>query len=344
MQIRLGAWIIGQVAMLGACGFPRPADVGDDAAIDGSKEDAVPPAAAASCAGLSRICGVNHDDDCCTSLLVPGGMFYRSYDLAGDGLSGDMTHMATTGSFRLDKYEVTVGRFRAFVEAGMGTQASPPNPGSGQHPSIVGSGWDASWDSSLPANTSALVATLKFLPDYQTWTDIPGDNEQRPINYLTWYEAMAFCTWDGGYLPTEAEWNYAAAGGDLQRAFPWSSRAAPLVIDGSRGSYQVGTDCMGDGMPGCATTDLLTVGSKPAGDARWGHSDLGGNVQEWVLDSQGPYPTPCIDCANLAAAARRVTRGGAFATSMDLLRTANRLDGDPKLPIPIQGARCARAP
>ena len=43
--------------------------------------------------------------------------------------SGDMRWPATVSMFRLDKYEVTVGRFRAFVDAGMGTQSKPPVAG-----------------------------------------------------------------------------------------------------------------------------------------------------------------------------------------------------------------------
>ena len=56
---------------------------------------------------------------------------------------------------------------------------------------------------------------LKCYPGYQTWLDTPGTptEEDYPINCIDWYEAFAFCIWDGGYLPTEAEWGYAAAGG-----------------------------------------------------------------------------------------------------------------------------------
>src|SRR5689334_21712444 len=95
---------------------------------------------APSCAGLPATCGPSGNEDCCESLLVPGGTFARSYD-GVDYL--DRSYPATVSDFYLDKYEITVGRFRAFVNAGMGTQASPPADGAGAHPKIPGSGWSS---------------------------------------------------------------------------------------------------------------------------------------------------------------------------------------------------------
>src|SRR4051812_38833930 len=166
--------------------------------------------------------GNNASGDACPAdcgvhaLRVDGGPFHRRYDPAPDRLFPDMDLPATVSSFRLDKYEVTVGRFRAFVEAGMGTRSSPPPSGAGTHPNVPGSGWDASWNASLATSTDELLTRLsQDLPQLplHTWTDVPAANENRPINNLTWYEAMAFCIWDGGYLPTSTEWSYAAAGG-----------------------------------------------------------------------------------------------------------------------------------
>jgi len=47
-----------------------------------------------------------------------------------------------------------------------------------------------------------------------TWREPETDTSQHPINYVSWYEAFAYCAWDGGRLPTEAQWEYAAVGGD----------------------------------------------------------------------------------------------------------------------------------
>jgi formylglycine-generating enzyme required for sulfatase activity len=253
-----------------------------------------------------------------------------------------MNDPATVGSFRLGKYEVTVGRFRAFVQAGMGTQASPPSAGAGAHAKIAGSGWEPSWKTNLVANTQALVAAVKCNATFQTWTDTPGANEDRPMNCLTWYEAMAFCAWDGGYLPTEAEWSYAAMGGEQQRAYPWSSPSESLTVDGSHASYLDGTNCLSDKMAGCGLTDLVAVGTKPAGDGRFGHSDLAGNVAEWTLDWLSVYPNPCMDCANLAIASDRVTRGGSFGQSTFYMRTISRSPVGPMSRNHGVGVRCAR--
>jgi formylglycine-generating enzyme required for sulfatase activity len=319
-----------------------------DGAVDGGpvgepRNDAALPAELPSCVGLPATCGANGNDSCCESPEVAGGSYYRSYDLAGDFNLGKMIYPAMVSSFRLDKYEVTVGRFRAFVNARMGTQSNPPLPNSGAHEKIVGSGWDASWNANLLASTASLITALKCDSALQTWTDEPGDNEDRPIGCVTWYEAAAFCAWDGGYLPTESEWNYAATGGDQQRAYPWSSPAASLTLDGAHAVYDDGEDCVGGDMtPDCTLSDLLVVGSKPAGDGRWGQSDLAGSLYEWTLDRAAPYENPCPDCANLTSGSAREIRGGSFASSAWELRAGIRHSFAPTNRVSLVGFRCAR--
>jgi formylglycine-generating enzyme len=349
------------------CAYPDPecpgglrfsdVDVGDgvsgvcvglivDAGVDGV--DGRPPSPKASCIALPHTCGPSGSDDCCNSLEVPGGTFFRSFDTAGDSISvihsGGKNFPATISTFQLDKYEVTVGRFRAFVAAGQGTQARHPATGAGTHPKIPGSGWEAAWNTSLLPDTTALSAALKCSSIYQTWTDNPGSNENRPINCVTWYEAMAFCSWDGGYLPTEAEWNYAAAGGDEQRAYPWSSPPESLAsLDSTHASFYDGTSCVGDSMPGCTLTDLVAVGTKPAGDARWGQSDLTGNVPEWILDYYSDYESICFDCANLVHATNRALRGAGFNSGGGILRAPFRGVYPPEGREYWIGFRCARS-
>jgi formylglycine-generating enzyme required for sulfatase activity len=310
------------------------AAVPDDAATDG-------PPAQPGCKAQAPTCGPGGNESCCEAALIPGGTFYRSYD----GLDfKNMGFPATVSNFVLDRYEVTVGRFRAFVNAGMGTRARPPMAGLGAHPKLAGSGWDSGWNGLLAVETVALVRAIKCQAAYQTWTDAPGANEEKPINCVTWYEAMAFCIWDGGYLPTEAEWNYAASGGSEQRVYPWSSPASSTSIDCTYANYYVdnpaGTFCV-DGVRGGANQ----TGSESAnGGGRWGHADLAGNVWEWTLDWHAAYASTCDDCANLTPDSLRVVRGGSFLDNAPFLRASERGNLTPTDRSNIVGFRCARAP
>jgi formylglycine-generating enzyme required for sulfatase activity len=354
-------WHAAALALLAACRisdltFYQPIDAGDtgssvviDAASDADADAATEPPFP-SCVGLQAKCGPAPGDSCCTSLAVPGGSFFRDHDVANNPpLSGDTSAPATISSFRLDKYDVTVARFRAFVTAGMGTQAHPPAASAGAHAPIPGSGWDSSWNTSLETTTANLIANIKCSSD-QTWTDVPvsATDENRPMNCITWYEAMAFCIWDGGYLPTEAEWDYGAQGGNEQRAYPWSSPPGSLTIDSSYTSYCPGggNNCTGDGMLGCTVTDIVPVGSLPKGDGRWGHADLAGNLYQWLLDWFAPYTPNCMDCADLTMptdpSPSRAMRGGAFVYDKDNLRGGARSNGYPSMRNYIHGFRCAR--
>jgi formylglycine-generating enzyme required for sulfatase activity len=292
-----------------------------------------------SCAQLKQGCGPA-GGSCCETLPVPGGMFVRSHDLASDNKYESTANPATVSDFRLDRYEVTVGRFRAFVVAGMGTTRMAPATGAGAHPHLVGSGWQAAWSTLLASDTASLEKTLGMCTP-STWTDVPGENERRPINCITWYEAMAFCIWDGGYLPTEAEWNYAAAGGAEQRVYPWSTptNPDPGMIDPSFAVYASGAN----------PVDVGTT--SPKGDGLWGHSDLGGNVWEWTLDAvpdskpndDPMYQLPCPDCANLIpGSTNRLQRGGGFSSPASDLRAGERAENVAAHASNNVGMRCAR--
>ena len=285
-----------------------------------------------SCEQLTPNCGPLEDEHCCASIVVPGGTYNRS---------NDPNAPASVSSFRLDRFEVTVGRFRKFVNG------YPANAmlaaGVGQHPLIPGSGWDPSWDSSLPANATALKAELLCDPDFQTWTDTAGGNERLPMNCLSWHVAFAFCTWDGGRLPTESEWNYAAAGGDEQRHYPWSQ---PPISEAISSDYAV-YDCMASTNM-CTIDDILKVGSKsPLGDAKWQQADLAGSVWEWTLDLDQPYMSECVDCANIGTGTTRIIRGGGWYPKANEQFTSYRKGQAPgQAPDPKNqpgvGLRCAR--
>ena len=248
--------------------------------------------------------------------------------------------------FRLDKYEVTVGRFRRFVESYDAWRADHPVPGEGArpepHPLADVSGWDPEWDAELPVTGAEVAESVGGSAggDLRSWRPEPqsAEAERYPINWVTWYQAFAFCLWDGGWLPTEAEWEYAAAGGDEQRLYPWGGQVSDIA--GLPANYSANHNTL-----------LLPVGSERLGNGRWGQSDLAGSVNEWVFDWWAEaYPVPCVDCATLVPTTPtthdppqvyRVRRGGTWSSSADALYTTLREQGTPE---GKSGLRCARWP
>ncbi len=289
-----------------------------------------------TCGARSCSAGLEcNGESCCTTLLVEGGTFERG-DAGG--------YPATVGSFCLDKYEVTVGRFRAFVEDYDSWISAP----GGSHP-LLGEGeitpgdecgWkeEWTWNGKLAESSTVLQESIAGFGGMPTWQASAGtaEEESRPMNFLTWYEAFAFCLWDGGRLASETEWEYAAAGGALERPYPWGDQEP----DYTRAVY----DCAGsdDVSGGCTGADILPVGSKPDGAGYWGHLDLVGSVHEWVFDCWDDlYMASCVDCAALPDAPR-VFRGGAYSSMVEQLPVASRSADYPEIRFPAFGARCAR--
>jgi formylglycine-generating enzyme required for sulfatase activity len=268
-------------------------------------------------------------ESCCVSLAVPT----QSFTLGGSVESPSAA--ATVSGYSLDKYEVTVGRFRAFISAyDAWRSAGNPVAGAGVHPLIADSGWSRDWSLEETAAQIDSQAGVQCSSLSQTFT---VGSAELPINCVTWLEAFAFCIWDGGRLPTEAEWEAAASGGDEGWPFPWGTSEP----DASRAAY----DCTGDGSAAqdCAITDILDVGSKSAGAGRWGHQDLAGNVWEWVRDSYQAYPAIARDYANVTDVAYRTIRGSGWASEANDLRSPIRYNSLPTARRSEFGFRCAGA-
>jgi formylglycine-generating enzyme required for sulfatase activity len=285
-----------------------------------------------SCQGLDPTCG-KKGENCCTSLHVTGGTLVRSEN----GSTTKVT--ATEATFRLDRYEVTVNRFRTFFAFLKG--GGHITPAAGAQPDDPSTGWNSAWDSYLPVTDAALQCDPQA-----TWTTAPTTNEHLPINCVDWYAAFAFCAWDQGRLPTEAEWQYAATtdSGGMVRTYPWGETAPDL----SHAVYCTATTAT-DTNP-CASTSappIAEVGSTwSAGDGPWGHVDMAGNMWEWVLDAPAPYPSTCTShCYNFTEASNgnRGIRGGSYLYGEYYLPGGLRTSQPETTMKPKQGIRCARA-
>ena len=315
-----------------------------------------PPSCALGGPGVTH-CGAA-GESCCASSEVTGGTYYRSYDpgydppaLAASGGPTSEADPATVSRFRLDNYLVTVGRFRQFVSAwSAGWQ---PAAGSGKHAHLNGglglvnggspANYETGWATSDDASVAPTAANLACSPtSYPTWTPSAGSQESLPINCVNWYEAYAFCTWDGGFLPSEAEWEYAAAGGAEQREYPWGT-----TDPGTSSQYAIYLCYYPNGSPLCTgTANIAPVGTAALGAGLWGQLDMAGGVDEWNLDWRAEYTDPCTDCAALTSASDRVVRGGFFGYDSSDLLPAARYDAfrAPSARDYRVGFRCARAP
>jgi formylglycine-generating enzyme required for sulfatase activity len=288
-------------------------------------------------------------------LGVTGGTYYRTYANNGIGPTGE-SDPATVSGFRLDKYAVTVGRFRQFLSAWNSGNGYTPPAGSGKHTHLnngnglaaTGGGYEPGWVASDDSNI--LLTGDHVAPPgnaYATWTASPGSQENLPINFVNWYASYAFCIWDGGFLPSEAEWEYAAAGGNQQREYAWGSTAP-----GRASQYAIFADattgeCFYPSLTPCAgAPNIAPVGYAAQGAGLWAQLDLVGDVMEWNIDlfADG-YVDPCIDCAGgTAASSQRVIRGGDFGDDASHLLPQTRYQESPAERQSFVGFRCARTP
>ncbi|HEY1696796.1 MAG TPA: SUMF1/EgtB/PvdO family nonheme iron enzyme [Polyangiaceae bacterium] len=291
-------------------------------------------------------CGDAHES-CCTSVEVPGGLFDRAYAADGGGASG-LAHPATVSGYRLDVYDVTVARFRAFTAIAGASSTLPIAAGAGKHAHLNGgagiadsskpgafeTGWAENYAQWVHPSDSNLECSFAS-PVAYTWTDPAAGDESLPIDCVTWYEAYAFCIWDGGFLPTETEWEYAAAAADQQREYPWGSTppGGSSLFAVYAGDY--------DGGAGPASI-FAPVGHARLGAGIWGHLDLAGEVWQWTLDELAPYVDPCHDCGYLGTIANHVYRGGGQSSPGNFVPSVRASNtGDSRLNI---GIRCARTP
>lgn len=206
--------------------------------------------------------------------------------------------------FRMAKAPVTQAEFAAFVDEGGYARRE----------------WwcDAGWEWRCRAAATQPVYWSRGEMD---WCERRHDRvvplaPHRPVVHVNWYEAQAWCRWAGRRLPSEAEWEFAAAtvpaAPGVKRLRPWGDEpASPPLAN------------LYFGAGGC-----VDVAACPAGDSAWGVRQLLGNVWEWTADDFRPYPGfapgPYRDYSQPWFGTHKVLRGGGHQTSPRLASTQYR--------------------
>ena len=245
-------------------------------------------------------------------VAIPGGRFHLGAS-PGDGFVFDnekWAHPVEIQPFRIARAPVTNQEFLAFVE----------DDGYLRREFWDDEGWR--WREAIGLRH----------PVYWVKNETPGWQVRRfdqtrslppfaPIIHVSWYEAQAYCRWAGRRLPTEAEWELAAAGeptpdgrgiAAVKRRFPWGD-AVPT-------SKHANLDGRASG--------CIDVAALPEGDSAFGCRQMIGNAWEWTDTTFQPYPgfTPDMykEYSQPLFGETKVLRGGCWATRGRMLRNTWR--------------------
>src|SRR5687768_1294931 len=257
-------------------------------------------------------------------VLVKGGTFVMG---SHDGFQYEgPPHKVTVKSFWMDRYEVTVNDFARFIKStGYKTEAEK-------------FGWAGVFD--------VKAGEWKKM-DGANWRHPDGPNmtapANEPVTQVSWNDATAYAKWAKKRLPTEAEWEYAANGGQSGKKYAWGDELRP------RGQYAAnwwqGTfperNTVGDGFLGRAPVGKFA----PNG---YGLYDLSGNVWEWCADwfDKTYYArSPSLNPSGPPKGEERAIRGGSWMCSENYCagyRVAARSHTGPDSGLNNLGFRCVR--
>ena len=214
--------------------------------------------------------------------LISAGSFQMGSD---NGRPNETpVYQVSLEAFHIDKYETTNADYRAFV--------------------LVNPRWQKS--------------TVKARDYLRHWggNDFPVGMDRYPVTYVTREAAQAYCEWRGKRLPTEAEWEKAARGGQPGQLYPWGNQVDPNAANYD--SRNVRTGGLKNMQRYLKPIDHLS----PNGYTLY---NMGGNVAEWCADSYLPrYRRDNVNQRPLLAKGPFVVRGGSWFDSIFDLRCAAR--------------------
>ncbi|MCK6560136.1 formylglycine-generating enzyme family protein [candidate division KSB1 bacterium] len=255
-------------------------------------------------------------------VFIPAGSFMMGSE---DGDSGEKpVHEVYIDAFYLDQHEVTVAKFREFVNiAGYKTEAEKDEG------SLIYTG--SSWEMKAGIN----------------WRhDAKGQpaKDDHPVIHVSWNDATAYARWAKRRLPTEAEWEYAARSGSKGYKYAWGNSSPVGRNGGNIGDENAkrvfGSSEIWEGFDdGFAYT--APVGSFAPNEFKL--YDMTGNVWEWCSSLYKPYPYKSDDGReNLNTLEWRVLRGGSWYFDPRNVRCASRIGGKPTNHDNQVGFRCAQ--
>ena len=242
---------------------------------------------------------------------VPGGTF-RLGAPRGSGFVFDneqWEHPVQIRPFAVARAAVTQGEFARFVDDGGYRHR--------EFWSDEGWTWREGADAEMPVCLRRGADGRWLRRHFDQWRPL---EPHRPVIHVNWHEANAYCRWAGRRLPTEPEWETAAAGepagdgslGPRKRRFPWG--------DEPPSSDRANLDSL--------AMDTLDVGALPAGDSAFGCRQMIGNVWEWTSSAFLPYPGfepgPYQEYSEPWFGPQKVLRGGAWTTRSRLIRNTWR--------------------
>ena len=246
---------------------------------------------------------------CAGDVEVPGGEFHLGAP-ADDRFKFDnekWSHPVRVAPFRMSRTAVTYGEFAAFVD----------DHGYARRELWCAEGWQ--WRARTGADMPLYWSRAPdgwYCRRYDAVVPLPLD---AAVIHVNWYEANAYCNWAGRRLPTEAQWEQAAAttaddpgANRRKRTYPWGEDVPRLEHANLHGG------------PG----SVAPVAAYAKGDSAWGCRQLFGNVWEWTADWFNAFPGFVCDPYKEYSAPwfgnHKVLRGGCFATTPALLRNTWR--------------------